>query len=131
MCRSSISIRSAMCRLIRRLQIEELAKVAHAFGEVVGLGLRNLAQCPVELNLVPKSIRSRQQFDQKKPYFIAAVFSLVLVVFAYGMFYSNIASVKKTSLETLSNKLQPLQASVAQLEERRTRLKRPQTRFKN
>jgi type IV pilus assembly protein PilM len=99
------------------VQIEELEKVAHAFGEVVGLGLRNLAQCPVELNLVPKSIRSRQQFDQKKPYFIAAVFALVLVVFAYGMFYSQIAQVKQASLETLSNELQPLQASVSQLEE--------------
>ena len=105
------------------VQIEELEKVAHAFGEVVGLGLRNLAQCPVELNLVPKSIRSRQQFDQKKPYFIAAIFSLVLVVFAYGMFYKNITGVKRTSLETLSNKLQPLQASVAQLEEQENAIK--------
>jgi type IV pilus assembly protein PilM len=105
------------------VQIEELEKVAHAFGEVVGLGLRNLAQCPVELNLVPKSIRSRQQFDQKKPYFIAAIFSLVLVVFAYGIFYQNIAGVKRNSLETLSQKLQPLQASVAQLDEQENTIK--------
>jgi hypothetical protein len=48
---------------------EELAKVAHSFGEVVGLGLRNLAHCPVELNLMPKSILQRQQLNQKKPYF--------------------------------------------------------------
>ncbi len=98
------------------VQIEELEKVAHGFGEVVGLGLRNLAQCPVELNLVPKSIRSRQQFEQKKPYFIAAIFSLVLVVFAYGMFYNKIAAVKRSSLETLSGNLQPLEAKVSQLE---------------
>ncbi|MGZ8899295.1 MAG: type IV pilus assembly protein PilM [Limisphaerales bacterium] len=98
------------------VQIEELEKVAHGFGEVVGLGLRNLAQCPVELNLVPKSIRSRQQFEQKKPYFIAAIFSLVLVVFAYGMFYSKIAGVKRSSLETLSSNLQPLEGKVSQLE---------------
>ena len=98
------------------VQIEELEKVAHGFGEVVGLGLRNLAQCPVELNLVPKSIRSRQQFEQKKPYFIAAIFSLVLVVFAYGMFYNKIAAVKNSSLATLSGNLQPLEAKVSQLE---------------
>lgn len=98
------------------VQIEELEKVAHGFGEVVGLGLRNLAQCPVELNLVPKSIRSRQQFEQKKPYFIAAVFSLVLVVFAYGMFYGKIASVKRSSLDVLQQNLQPLEAKVSQLE---------------
>jgi hypothetical protein len=105
------------------VQIEELEKVAHSFGEVVGLGLRNLAQCPVELNLVPKSIRTRQQFDQKKPYFIAAIFSLVLVVFAYGMFYNQVAKVKQASLEDLSTKLQPLQASVSQLEEQENRIK--------
>ena len=99
------------------VQIEELEKVAHAFGEVVGLGLRNLAQCPVELNLVPKSIRNRQQFEQKKPYFIAAIFSLVLVVFAYGMFYGKIASVKRSSLDALSQELQPLESRVALLSE--------------
>lgn len=98
------------------VQIEELEKVAHGFGEVVGLGLRNLAQCPVELNLVPKSIRSRQQFEQKKPYFIAAIFSLVMVVFAYGMFYGRVAKVKRDSLATLSENLSPLEAKVSQLE---------------
>ena len=96
--------------------IEDLEKVAHSFGEVVGLGLRNLAQCPVELNLVPKSIRSRQQFEQKKPYFIAAVFSLVLVIFAYGLFYGKIADVKRESLEQLSRELTPLEAKVSQLQ---------------
>src|SRR5512133_233303 len=45
------------------IDLEDLAKVAHHFGEIVGLGLRNVAQCPVELNLVPKSILKRQQFD--------------------------------------------------------------------
>src|SRR5688572_29615605 len=103
-------------QIAQGVQIEELEKVAHGFGEVVGLGLRNLAQCPVELNLVPKSIRSRQQFEQKKPYFIAAIFSLVLVVFAYGMFYGKIAGVKQSSLEALSQELQPLEQRVSLLE---------------
>ncbi|MBI4662540.1 MAG: type IV pilus assembly protein PilM [Verrucomicrobia bacterium] len=90
------------------INLEELARVAHAFGEVVGLGLRNAAQCPVELNLVPKSIRKRQQFDQKKPYFIAAIFSLVLVVFAYGWFYDRVAAVKQASLAEIMQELEPL-----------------------
>src|SRR5438309_7419657 len=105
------------------VNLEELEKVAHSYGEVVGLGLRNLAQCPVELNLVPKSILKRQQFDQKKPYFIAAIFSLVLVVFAYGMFYSKIAGLKQSSLDTLSAKLTPYEQSVNKLTEQETALK--------
>ena len=91
------------------IDLEDLAKVAHAFGEIVGLGLRNVAQCPVELNLVPKSILKRQQFDQKKPYFIAAVFSLILVVFAYGWFFDRVAQVKASSLEEIKRQLEPLE----------------------
>jgi len=64
------------------VNLEELARVAHSLGEVVGLGLRNLAHCPVELNLMPDSTLRWQSFNQKKPYFIATVFSLVIMAFA-------------------------------------------------
>jgi len=90
------------------VNLDELATVAHSFGEVVGLGLRNVAQCPVEMNLMPKSSLKRQQFNQKKPYLIASAFSLILVVFAYGWFYSQVAGVKTKSLEDISAKVEPL-----------------------
>lgn len=81
------------------VNLEELAKVAHALGEVVGVGLRTPAQCPVELNLIPKSILKRQQLNQKKPYFIAAAFSLILVVFMMGLFYDKLAKVKQAAID--------------------------------
>lgn len=87
---------------------EELAKVAHSFGEVVGLGLRNLAHCPVELNLMPKSILQRQQLNQKKPYFAAAVCCLILVIFAFGWFYQRVAAEKSKALQELQAKVDPL-----------------------
>src|SRR5580700_2374464 len=64
------------------LDLEELSKYAHSYGEVVGLGLRDLAHCPVELNLMPKSSLQRQEFGNKKPYLVASIFSLALVLFA-------------------------------------------------
>src|SRR5580765_4807335 len=73
------------------VNLEELARVAHALGEVVGLGLRNLANCPVELNLIPESTRRMQSFNQKKPYFIATVFTLVAVAFAVGLLFEKLA----------------------------------------
>ncbi len=88
--------------------LEELAKVAHALGEVVGLGLRNLAHCPVELNLMPKSSLKRQQLSQKKPYFIASVFGFILILFAIGWFYDKVASEKAATLESLKAKVEPL-----------------------
>ncbi len=93
------------------LNLEELAKVAHSLGEVVGLGLRNLAHCPVELNLMPKSSLTRQRFNQKKPYLVASIFCLILVVFTYGWFYSKVAERKHGALDELTTKARPLQAS--------------------
>ena len=106
------------------LDVEELAKVAHSFGEVVGLGLRNMAQCPVELNLVPKSIRKKQQFDQKKPYFAASLLALVLVVFAYGFFYGKVTGLKKASLEVLTAELTPLEQKAEQLSKEEAAIKK-------
>lgn len=84
------------------VNLEELAKVAHAYGEVVGLGLRNPTECPVELNLIPKAILKKQQFNQRKPYFVATVFSLILVVFAMGWFFDRLASARQAALDERS-----------------------------
>src|SRR5712672_3331469 len=96
------------------INLEELARVAHSLGEVVGLGLRNLAHCPVELNLMPESTLNWVQFNQKKPYFIATVFSLVAVVFASGLLFKNLASVNADELEKLKASIQPLLAREVQ-----------------
>ncbi len=101
--------------LPEHIEREQLAAVAHQFGEVVGLGLRNLAHCPVELNLMPKSIRQREQFSSKKPYFIAAVFSLVLVVAAIGYAFQRVADIKKEELGKLKANVEPLMQKDAQV----------------
>src|SRR6266568_4496002 len=81
------------------INLEELARCAHSLGEVVGLGLRNLAHCPVELNLMPESTLRWQTFNQKKPYFIATVFSLVLVIAAMAFLFDKLAGVKDEELK--------------------------------
>lgn len=108
------------------INLEELAQVAHSFGEIVGLGLRNVAQCPVEMNLVPKSILKRQQIDQKKPYFIAAIFSLVLGVFAFGWFYDRVAQVKAAALSEIMAEVEPLQAKEAELQQHEQKIQETQ-----
>ncbi|HEU0039457.1 MAG TPA: type IV pilus assembly protein PilM, partial [Verrucomicrobiae bacterium] len=90
------------------VNLEELARVAHSLGEVVGLGLRNLAHCPVELNLMPDSTLRWQSFNQKKPYFIATVFSLVIMSFAVGYLFERLAEVKKDQQVKLEETIKPL-----------------------
>ena len=92
------------------VNLEELARVAHSLGEVVGLGLRNLAHCPVEMNLMPDSTLRWQAFNEKKPYFITTVFSLVLVAFAVGFLYEKLAQSKEAEIKDLEPKVQVIQA---------------------
>jgi type IV pilus assembly protein PilM len=95
------------------INLEELARVAHSLGEVVGLGLRNLAHCPVELNLMPESTLNWVQFNQKKPYLLATAFSLVLVVFAAGYIFQKLSAINQDELQNLEGKIEPLQARAA------------------
>ena len=92
------------------VNLEELARVAHSLGEVVGLGLRNLANCPVEMNLMPDSTLRWQAFDQKKPYFIFTLFSLVAVAFAVGYLFEQLAQSKETAIADLQQPVEIQQA---------------------
>src|SRR5689334_12618485 len=88
------------------INLEELARVAHSLGEVVGLGLRNLAHCPVELNLMPESTLKWQAFNVNKPYFIATVFSHVVGVLAMGFLFDKLAAVKSEQLAKITPELE-------------------------
>jgi type IV pilus assembly protein PilM len=95
------------------VNLEDLARVAHSMGEVVGLGLRNLAHCPVELNLMPDSTRKWRAFNEKKPYLIATIFTLVAVVAAIGLLFQQLAKVKETRYQEVEPKLLDMQAKAA------------------
>ncbi len=90
------------------VNLEELSRVAHSLGEVVGLGLRNLATCPVEMNLMPDSTLRWQSFNQKKPYLIATVVSLVLVTFAVGFLFEKLAGNKEAEIARLNQQVSEL-----------------------
>jgi hypothetical protein len=96
------------------INLEDLARVAHSLGEVVGLGLRNLAQrnlahCPVELNLMPDSTLRWQSFNRKKPYLLTTVFLLAGVVGMVGWLFQKSAANKADALQDLNDKIQPIQ----------------------
>jgi type IV pilus assembly protein PilM len=92
------------------VNLEELSPVAHSLGEVVGLGLRELANCPVELNLMPESTLRWQSFNQKKPYFIATLASLVLMALAVGFLYQKLGTIKRDKVAELQPELEGLRA---------------------
>jgi len=62
-----------------RVSREDLAKCAHFFGEVVGLGLRRVTHCPLEVNLLPKSLQARKRTRLRRPYFFGAAVVALLI----------------------------------------------------
>ena len=104
---------------------EELARSAHFFGEVVGLGLRKHTECPIEVDLLPNSVRSRQQMVHKRPYLAAAGVCVLLIPLCW-LGYSqktmnltkrqlDVATDKVNNLNDLSQKLTREQGQLAEL----------------
>jgi type IV pilus assembly protein PilM len=65
---------------------KDLGSYAHMTTEVIGLGLRHITTCPIEISLLPKNI-SKKHFIQKKiPYIIATCIMIIicLVTQFYG-----------------------------------------------
>ncbi|MDR0932878.1 MAG: pilus assembly protein PilM [Victivallales bacterium] len=66
---------------------EALQAIAPMFQEMIGLSLRSVTQCPIDISLIPTSIRNQVELNHKKPYFYVSAFSLILclVIFAFGV----------------------------------------------
>lgn len=59
---------------------QRLQEVAHMFSEVIGLGLRYRMPCPIEVSLIPETIRRQQALKKKKPYVFAVVACMLLIL---------------------------------------------------
>jgi type IV pilus assembly protein PilM len=112
------------------VSLEELARVAHSLGEVVGLGLRNLAHCPVEMNLMPESTLRWRAFNEKKPYFLSTVASLAGVAFAVGFLFQQLAISKEDEIKNLEPQLQTLKTMTEQFTHAYSRLQAAQRKAK-
>jgi type IV pilus assembly protein PilM len=65
----------------------ELQAVAPMFQELIGMSIRHVANCPLEITLLPRSIRKQRELNRRKPYFYASAGVLVvcLSIFAFGV----------------------------------------------
>ena len=87
---------------------EELARCAHFFGEVVGLGLRKHSECPIEVNLVPKSLRTREQLEQKRPYLAAAGICVLVIPLCWLAYTKKTSALKEHQLQGITEEVNNL-----------------------
>jgi type IV pilus assembly protein PilM len=89
---------------------DDLARATHTLGELVGLALRALGNCPMELNLRPASVVKAGKRAAQQPYLIAAGVCILSALGAWWQYYENAASRTDEVTEKLKQKAAPLVA---------------------
>ena len=64
-----------------------LQLIAPMFQELIGMSLRSVTKCPIDISLLPRAIRAQRDLNRKKPYFYVSAIGVVvcLAIFALGV----------------------------------------------
>ena len=88
---------------------DEVGKSAHVLGELVGLSLRSMSNCPMELSLRPASVVRAHSLTQRRPYIIMAGICALLILAGFWFYYWQSTAVEKGVLKTVNDKIANLQ----------------------
>lgn len=87
---------------------EEAGKNAHILGEMVGLSLRSISECPMELNLQPASVVKAHKLAEKRPYIVLAGLCILLSLAGWWLYFQRATQVETTVAGQLDQKIAPL-----------------------
>ncbi len=96
--------------------VPQVTRSAHLLGELVGLALRSVTICPMELTLLPASVVRRKELEKRRPFFIAAAASFVVALLGWSAYYTRAAQVTRQSTEALQQKNNTLRAAETRLD---------------
>ncbi len=86
----------------------QIAQSAHLLGELVGLGLRAVASCPMELNLRPASVIRAHEVERRRPFLIGAATCVIAALLGWSVFYMHAAGVLSAVKEQVDAKVATL-----------------------
>jgi len=83
------------------LPIETVAKEAHVVGELVGLALRRMSGCPMELNLRPAKVIKAEREARQRPALVVAALCLVAAIVGWGFYFQRATTLKADVLQDI------------------------------
>jgi type IV pilus assembly protein PilM len=95
---------------------QDVARSAHLLGELVGLALRTVTVCPMELNLRPASVVRRQDLEKRRPFFIAAAACILLAMLGWSAYYTRATQVAQQTAATIRQKNDAMRVAERQLD---------------
>jgi type IV pilus assembly protein PilM len=99
--------------------VEELTRSAHLLGELVGLALRSVGDCPMSLNLRPAVVARRQELEKRRRFFVMAAAAVVLALLGWGFYYARASSVTAAAAEKIRNINAPMRAAETKIDKLR------------
>lgn len=78
-----------------QIPAEQIGAHACEMGQMVGLALRQLHTCPIEINLLPPKAEEEKKFKRKLPLFAMAAVGLLLTLIVWIAFFARMANVTK------------------------------------
>ncbi len=99
--------------------VDELTHSAHLLGELVGLALRSVSACPMELNLHPAVVVRRQELEKRRPFFVMAAAGVILALLGWGFYYARAAQMARFGAAKITNINLPMQAAEAKIDKLR------------
>jgi len=96
--------------------VAELANSAHLLGEVVGLALRSVSDCPMELNLLPGSVVQTQKLEKRRPFFIMAAACFILALLGWSAYFARAAQVTRHTTEQVRQKIDIMRVTETRLD---------------
>jgi type IV pilus assembly protein PilM len=96
--------------------VNTVARSAHLLGELVGLALRTVTACPMELNLRPTNVVRAQALEKRRPFLVPAAACFVLVLLGWGIYYARAAQVTRRSAEQLQPKIEMMRVAEKKFE---------------
>lgn len=96
----------------------DIGSKAHLMGEVVGLALRRILACPIELNLMPEKIIQEKAFHRKEPFLIASMAVSLIILVVWCGYFLKLSSLGDTRLAKVSEEVRTLQGIDNRLKER-------------
>ena len=92
-----------------KIDSEALGADAHNLGELVGLGLRGISSCPMELDIVPDAVERRRDLKRRKPFLITSGACLLGRLAATGMYLAKGKSLGEQRTGELSERVLELE----------------------
>jgi type IV pilus assembly protein PilM len=94
----------------------DAARSAHLLGELVGLALRSVTTCPMQLNLLPARVVQRQDLEKRSPFFIAAAACLLVALLAWSAYYTRASQVALQTAQMMRQKNEAMHVAEGQLD---------------